>query len=73
MAVSLAVLLEHMRTDSLCGERDIMLKKKSGFHYISLKKPTGCPTDHSLIGREKSTGPSNNSFAVGGSQDDEWS
>lgn len=33
-----------------------MLEKKSGFHYIFLKKPTGCPTDHSLIRREHSTG-----------------
>lgn len=33
-----------------------MLEKKSGFHYIFLKKPTCCPTDHSMIGRENSMG-----------------
>lgn len=33
-----------------------MLEKKSGFHYIFLKKPTGCPADHVLAGREHSTG-----------------
>lgn len=32
-----------------------MLEKKSGFHYIFLKKAPCCP-GHSLVGREASTG-----------------